>query len=468
MRRVFVLTPFVLLFACGTLPAQDAVPGFAPSTSATRVTPPITLPTAFNMQPVDPGVPTMVPPVAPPGYTPIPRGDLTQPGPFDRLLTNPFAQATEAGGQAARTFNENFDGDFAGVYYSRRIVTGFTVVPVVVGFNQTVVGFTQTPGPITTTTTTTTTTTIGPPATNGAPTVIVTNNTTNTSTSTVTNTPVVATTPIVVNQMVAQERVARLLLAARYSGVLITDNDNPRPQDRVYGGFNYYDHIGASLNPGLGAVNYQRQMGGFEKTFLGGDASFGMRLPVVQQYGPQGVGGTHNVGDLSLIWKYAIINNRQTGDLWSAGLVLTTPTGSGTATLLDGTTAPHSVLFQPWTGVVRVFDRAYVQGITSLVVPSDHRDPTLWNNSLAAGYYLYRTTADRWLTAIVPTAEVHVRTPLNDRNPAGLVFLQDQVNFTGGVHFRFNRAVLSAAVNVPVVGPRPWGTEAMAFFNFYF
>ena len=47
----------------------------------------------------------------------------------------------EAGGQPSRTFNENFDGDFGGVFYTRRIITGFTVVPRVVGFNQRVVGF---------------------------------------------------------------------------------------------------------------------------------------------------------------------------------------------------------------------------------------------------------------------------------------------------------------------------------------
>jgi hypothetical protein len=150
-------------------------------------------------------------------------------------------------------------------------------------------------------------------------------------------------------------------------------------------------------------------------------------------------------------------------------MLLTTPTGSGTAILADGTQATHSVLFQPWTGFVRVFDRAYVQGITSFVVPTDNRDPTLWNNSVAAGYYAYRSTAASPLTAVIPTAEVHVRTPLNNRDPNGGVFFQDQVNLTGGLHFRFfGRAQLSTAVSVPVVGPRPWQMEAMTYFNFYF
>jgi hypothetical protein len=397
----------------------------------------------------EPPVPMMVPPVPPLGVVPVPRGDLGAPNPLEQRLSNPFAQATEAGGQAARTFNENFDGDFAGVYYRRLITTGFTTQTSVVGATQTVTGFT----PVTTTTTTT--------VNNGRVTTV-------TNTITTTNNSIIATTPVTVTNTVAQQRLVDLTLAARYSGVLITDNDNPRPQDRVYGGFNYYQNVGGSLNPDLGSTDLQREMVGFEKTFFNGNASFGMRLPFVQQYGPSGVGGTHNVGDLTLIWKYAFINNRESGDLWSAGLVLTTPTGSGDAILFDGSKAPHSVLFQPWSGFVRTFDRAYLQGITSFVFPTDHRDPALWNNSLGAGYYLYRNADGRWLTAIVPVAEIHIRTPLNDRNPLGPVYLQNQANFTGGIHFRFGRLEWSTAVDAPLAGPRPWAYEVMSFVNFYF
>jgi hypothetical protein len=194
-----------------------------------------------------------------------------------------------------------------------------------------------------------------------------------------------------------------------------------------------------------------------------------MRLPFTQLYGPPGLAGTHDVGDLTLIGKYAIINDLDTGNLWSAGMSLTTPTGSGNAILLDGTKAPHSVLFQPWTGFVRTFNRGYLQGITSFLVPSSDRDPTLWNNSMALGYYVYRNNDARWLNAIVPIAEVHVRTPLSKRDPNGNVFLQDQVNLTSGVHFQVaGRAVLSSAVSVPVVGPRPWNIEAMTFVNWYY
>ncbi len=402
--------------------------------------------------PVDPNAPRMDPPIAPPGTDPIMPPETPAPNPIERRLIEPFAQATEAGGLAPRAFNENFDGDFGGVFYRRRITIGYTVVPQVVGFTQRVAGYT----PVTTTTTQTTgTDQLGRP--------IV------TTTITTTNNPIIVNDPITVNTLVAQQRIIRQTLAGRYSGVLISDNDNPRPQDRIYGGYNFYDNIGGSLNPGMGQTDLQRETVGFEKTFLGGDASFGMRMPFVQQYGPPGVGGTQNVGDLSLLFKYAFYNNRETGDLISGGLILTVPTGSGDAILLDGTKAPHSVLFQPWGGFVRTFDRAFVQGITSLIVPTKSSDPTLWNNSVGFGYYLYRTTNNAaWLTSVAPVVEVHVRTPLTQRNPDGLVYLQDQVNITSGMRFRFNRASFSASVGVPVIGPRPWGVEAMSFFNYSF
>ena len=443
MRRVLAVALLLLPLVSRTANAQVNVPNCVPGTGF--VSPlPIT---------AGPAVPPMVPPT-PPNLPAIPRGEPPSPAPFEDFFRNPFAQAAEAGGQPSRTFNENFDGDFGGVFYKRVVTVRFNTVPRVVGFTQRVTGFT----PVTTQTVTQ---------------VVTTDNTgraivTNTITNTTTNNPIIVNDPVVVQDQIARQRVVRLPLAARYSGILITDNDNPRPQDRVYAGFNFYDNIGSSLNPGLGPVDLQRQMAGFEKTFLNGDASFGMRLPFVQIYGPAGVGGTHDVGDLSLIWKYAWWNDRETGDLISSGLVLTTPTGSGNAILFDGSKAPHSLLFQPWAGFVRTADRAYLQGVTSLIVPTDSRDPTLWNNSLGVGYYLYRAPAQSLLSAVVPTAEVHVRTPLSGRNPCGVAYLQDQVNVTGGVHFRFSRAVLSAAACVPVVGPRPWSLEAMSFFNLYF
>ncbi len=485
MRLVLPLALVGLALTGSGVSAQEQFASyFGPFNRAHRPSPPVAQPCPpylggpyFPSPPNMPGVPgvppgpMMDPPTPPPGVPEVapPPGVVAPPvapppNPLDRALENPFARPREAGGQPSRSFNENFDGDFNGVFYRRSVAAGFTTVPRVVGFTPRVIGTTQRVVGFTPVTTTTTTREIInlPGGTAFLDTV----------TNTTTNTPVFVTDqvvvndPIVVNDIVAIKRVVRQALAARYSGVLITDNDSPRPQDRVYGGYNFYDDIGGAVNPGVPQTDQQRQTVGFEKTFLGGDASFGMRLPFVQQYGG-GIPGTNNVGDLSLLFKYALMNNRETGDLLSAGFVLTTPTGSGDATLVDGTQAPHSTLFQPWVGFVRTFDRGYVQGISSFLVPSDDRDPTLFNNSLAVGYYLYQN-AGGFLSSVAPVAEFHVRTPLSNRNPSGLVFLQDQVNVNGGVHFRFGRAALNTSVCVPVVGPRPWNVEAIAYFNYNF
>ena len=85
-----------------------------------------------------------------------------------------------------------------------------------------------------------------------------------------------------------------------------------------------------------------------------------------------------------------------------------------------------------------------------------------------ARYWLYSAPTDRLLTGITPTLELHVRTPLNQRDPNGNVYFQDQVNVTAGAHFRFNRAVISGAVVVPLVGPKPFDVEAIGYASYWF
>jgi len=359
--------------------------------------------------PIDPNMP---PPVAPP--------DLSG-------LTTPFATGTEGGGLQGRSFNESFDGDFGGISYCKNVTVGSKFVQQQVGSRQEVRFIPIGDGQVR---------------------------------------RVVVTVPVFGNVLVPDVRQALVPVPGRYSGITITDNDSPRPTDRVYFNYGYYDGINAQLNPGVGNITQNRPMIGFEKTFLDRNASIGMRLPFIQLNGPPGA-GADAVGDLSVLTKYAFINNPN-GNVVSAGLLLTLPTGPTGGVLCDGSSIPHSVLFQPWAGFVRVFDRAYVQGITAIIVPTDSRDITLFAHSLGIGYWLYRADGDRMLRGIIPVAEVHVRTPLNHRDPDGLVYMQDQVNITGGLHLRFPRATFGGAVCVPTLAPRPWNVEAIANFTYWF
>jgi hypothetical protein len=257
-------------------------------------------------------------------------------------------------------------------------------------------------------------------------------------------------------------------LAGRYVGFQITDDESPRPVDRVYFKFNGYNSVNQAILPdSIPRMSAQQELIGFEKTFLQGDASIGMRLPFNQLNGFSDA-EAHVVGDLSVIFKFAWINDRNTGNVFSSGLILTLPTGGGSAILADGSTAPHSTLFMPWLGYIYNFDRLYLQGFSSVVVPTDSRDPTILFNTLAAGYWLYRNDEDRILNGVVPVVEMHLNTPLNHRSPDDLVFFQDQLNLTVGSYFVFPRMTLGGAVGMPLVGPRPYSVEAIATLNFRF
>ncbi len=261
-----------------------------------------------------------------------------------------------------------------------------------------------------------------------------------------------------------------LPLSGQYNGFKITDNESPRPVDRVYFSYNNYANVGGSqVGPGIGSITVNRELVGFEKTFLSGDASIGLRLPFIQINGFSEI-QSQVVGDLSIIAKFAWINDRQTGNVFSTGLVVTAPTGGGDSNILlaDGSLAPHSTLFQPWAGWIYNWRDLYFQGFSSVVVPSDSRDPSILFNSIAMGYWLYRSNNDRFLQGFVPTVEVHVNTPLNHDNPNDVIFFENQVNLTTGAYVVFPRMTLGGAVCIPLVGPKPYSIEAMASMNFRF
>jgi|GEM_PF-1718702 len=358
--------------------------------------------------PPPPGkVPPMLPPVAPP------------PRVLEELVT-PFAVPTMGGGFQGRAYNESFDGDLLAAFYRR------TVVSRQMEIRQ--VG----------------TRTIR----DGQGNLIL--------------------IPIFAPVVLEQQRQVLIPVGTRYNGISITDNDSPRPTDRLYYHHSYYDGIAAQFNPGFGNVTLHRPMIGFETTFLGGNASIGLRLPFVQLHTPGGLADEQGAGDLTILTKFAFLNDPQTGDVLSAGLIITTPTGVGNVRLADGIRVPHSTLFQPWVGFVSVFDRWYVQGVSALIAPTDSRDTTLWTNSVAAGWWLYRAPADRLIRGIIPVVEFHVRTPLNNRNRDGVVFVPDMLNITTGVHIRFPFATLGGAISVPTIAPRPWNVEAIVNLTLWF
>jgi hypothetical protein len=270
-------------------------------------------------------------------------------------------------------------------------------------------------------------------------------------------------------------------------GYKIGDNQSPMPEDRVFLTYNYYNDLrgasGGAFSPhldvqpwavgGLPAIvttvvpspppgDLHRQTFGFEKTFLDGSASFGIRVPIHQLEGDGSV-GQQDLGDVSAILNYAFFRDPRTGNVLSGGLMATVPTGPGVDTVNGNI---HGAILQPFGGGRWTFDRLYLQGFTSIAVPTDPRVVTAMFNDVAVGYWLYRGRGERFLSAVIPTLEAHVTTPLNHRGALDPIIVPDVVALTAGVHLGLsNRAMLTLGAAVPVTGPRIYPIEAVAQFN---
>jgi hypothetical protein len=255
---------------------------------------------------------------------------------------------------------------------------------------------------------------------------------------------------------------ANLPLNGRFSGFKMSDQDTPRPTDRVYFGYSYYNNVNPGLNPELGSIDQHRQTIGFEKTFLEGNASFGLRLPFVQTRGNAAVDSA-NVGDLTFGFKYAFVNDPLTGTVRTAGLLLTAPTGDATATLIDGNAAPHNTILQPWVGFSQQLgERFYAQGFSSIMVPvGSGGEPTIIFNSLSVGWWMLKQGQGDRFTGLVPVTEIHINTPLNNRDINDAVFVQDQINLTHGLHLILPRANLGVAASYPLLSQKPFDVELM-------
>src|SRR5207245_6411457 len=110
------------------------------------------------------------------------------------------------------------------------------------------------------------------------------------------------------------------------------------------------------LGADIGLINVYRQIIGFEKTFLGGNASIGMRLPFnlldARSGDTPGLSGTFaDIGDLTVILKALLWEDRDRGLLLSAGVAVTVPTGpdsfAGVPSVVGGL---HNTLGQPYLG----------------------------------------------------------------------------------------------------------------------
>lgn len=263
----------------------------------------------------------------------------------------------------------------------------------------------------------------------------------------------------------------------------VADNESPAPADRFFVTYSYYNNVRAPATqfgilgfqnglPVIGLVNRQvstdvhRQTFGFEKTFLGGDASIGIRMNAIQQDGDI---QDDEFGDTTIIGKYALINREDL--LISIGIAVTAPTGTANAGALG---APYrSVLIQPYSGFIWNRDRLFVQGFNSIITSTDSRDPNFGTYDIGLGYRLYQgnNCKDGWLTYVIPTAEAHANLPTTKEGWANRVdyALPDSLITTLGVHFGLcGKANLTIGAGCPVSGPKLYDVSGLAQLNWRF
>ena len=257
-----------------------------------------------------------------------------------------------------------------------------------------------------------------------------------------------------------------------YAGFKIAENESPRPTDRVFATYNYYN--GVPTAPSYPGFDVHREVIGFEKTFLDGQASIGVRVPFLQLAGAgderrEAGLSSGQFGDVTLVTKYAFYDDRTTGNLISGGLLVTLPTGE--ATFSTNNSAIHSTIYQPWTGFIYNFGDTFVHGFSSITIPSDRRDVTAWYNDLGVGYWLRKEQRDHFFHGIVPTAELHLGTPLRSGSLTDFdrAHMSDYLSLVGGVNFVFGRnSTIGIAAGAPVIGPKPWQFESHVSINFRF
>jgi hypothetical protein len=262
----------------------------------------------------------------------------------------------------------------------------------------------------------------------------------------------------------------------------IAENMSPRPQDRFFFDFNYYNNINDTINTRdqvpINHLQAFRYLFGMEKTFNDGKGSIGLRFPINTLTADSLAPGINTptrtaMGNLAIFSKYILEQNPQTGSLASVGLAVSTPTGPGRFAGAPYVFGLNTITFQPFFGYIYNIGNWYVQGFSAFDFPGNIRDVTLMYNDIGIGYYLFRSDdPDQLLTAVVPTFEVHVNTPLTHRdwrNRFDIAGSPDVVNLTYGLNCQLHQsAILTTALITPVTSPQPFNTEIAVFLNIFF
>ena len=265
-------------------------------------------------------------------------------------------------------------------------------------------------------------------------------------------------------------------------GFKIADNQSVRPVNRFYYDFNFFDNVWQKVNErnqnGINRVQIYRQLLGFEKTFLDGNASFGVRLPINTITADGAAGGQPTptstaVNSFSVYTKFLFYTDTVNKVYASWGVAGTIPTGPrnfGGAKYVQNYNNPE---LQPYVGYQKSWKNLYLLGFEAINIPLNTHDVTTIYNDIALGYYVYRApNKTNFIQAIAPAFETHINIPLNHRDVYNIrdrAGTSDIVDLTYGLNTYFRgKTLLGIGAVMPVTGPRPFSLEAMAFLNVFF
>ena len=283
-------------------------------------------------------------------------------------------------------------------------------------------------------------------------------------------------------------------LANLFSDVKIAEGESPRPMDRVFYQYNYYNNLNkarwTSPTEPIHNVELGRHTFGFEKTFLNQSVSLGLRVPfnsisaegkpfhlvpdpttgtLVTSTADEGF-DTMLLGNVSAIVKAVLCENRQTGSLISGGATISVPTASN-----DKIDPGMSVIayMQPFVGYILNRDEWFVQGFSSLTVPLVSTQSIVMFNDIGVGYWLMRNRSGlitgvrrRWKCTWPRRCGRVIRILPSSAMGCGVF---DVFDMTIGATILFgNSATLGLGMVVPLTGPKPFDVEVLAQLNYRF
>jgi hypothetical protein len=288
-------------------------------------------------------------------------------------------------------------------------------------------------------------------------------------------------------------------VANLFTNFKIAEGESPRPVDRVFFKYNYYNNVDKSRwadpTEPIHNVHLNMYTFGMEQTFFNGNASVGVRVPFYTlngeakdlRIGPDPATGAVGLipggpaldetdfGNIMAIAKLVLWEDRPSGSLLSGGAVVSIPTASnrnldpGLSTLM---------YVQPFSGfILNGSGDLFVHGFSSMTLPVARPESIISFTDVGVGYYAYRDgTGSRMVSAVVPTVEVHYTAAIRQPDRRADVFgfvdplrVHDVVDVTLGTTFEFGRrATLGTGVALPVTGPKPFDAELLVQLNLLF